>query len=684
MKIDLRVDGHQFALRLPPESGRWSFAMVPGGTFVGVLSPILPTTSAWSEIPAPQKEQLGPFALVLRQETAEAVRAVTSRDDFVWHAGRLTIAGSSLERGSVRGVTLEACDPGLLLDLLGHDALDDEESDWLLRTEGGAPNQLAFLKLGAVASFGRAREIAARGEPDWIWRWLPCASEADPTWKRNRTISRRAGRLDCRGADPRLENLSGNPAALILDGEEVAATVSLTHEREPFLLEVSTSRLALEGRFSRRPKRPLVYVNRTIQLPEHPAGWGEHPAVESVSFRRVDGYRHHQYVLIHASATIGSSSAATLNLEGPGIEPIHAQLIRLGAHCYLCAVMPGATVRVDGQRVRPRHMRRLRRGALIELGDATFRFLPADEIELKALGAHTHPGAAPLDDLSVRGLFGIQESVSAFRHSVCNVLLTNLRGLAPMLPERWSDEAFRKRFLNVLDRDIVDQEIGKLMSAPLDHGQTVQSVFPELCRELQRRAHQLARTVSRLKSGTQTGSGLEALSREAVTVSDELIQGVQQIEGALARRRVEVGRLVTRARDIVLADPREGTAEITIRHQSGARDQVFGLESELLNVFVELFRNADRHGASHGAIDASVEPIEGRRGGVCVVVRSRGPELPARAVARMLDDGSPGRYGLVYVRDVVERLHCGILTLNPAGGGGLEVRVQIFRQVHRS
>lgn len=671
MRLRLERTDRELFLSLPEDAEPASFALLEERTQVVSLRPLLARDGrrvSLGVVPG------GAFRCVLRRESKEGPRALVSP----WiHPRSATGDGWLLlrERESLE-VELERCDPGLVVDAASSSG--EALVHALLRTETGAPNQLVFLVLGDQVGFGRSSadgDDAAR----WIWRFLPCRDERDPAWQKNRAISRRAGRLAFVENVLCVENQAGHRDALHLDGEPIARRVTHAAPWRGGRLDVSPGRLALDLRATSRTTWPVVYVPPGTTWEGGVQGFGSAPAYESLVCERSEGWGHHRYVLLHSSVLIGSGGPSTCRLEGAGIRPVHAQLVRLGERCFVCSVSDDARVEVDGKRVRPRHLYPLGNGSRVVIGEAVFRFVSAHEVEMKGFHSHTDPGLAPLDQLSVAGLHRAQAALSAFRHSLCNELLNNLRGLASLWSSRATDESFRARFLAVLDRDVIDREIRKLVGTVMEGSSTLEDVLRELCRDLVRRAERLARGVERARRTLREARGADGEETRLVRRSDELLRSVQWLEDALSGRRVSIRVALGRARDVLLASAGAGVQAIAVSVDPALRDGVFGEANELHNAFTELLRNALRHGAGD-EVTVNLEGLPGRRGGVRLTIANAGQGLSADRIAQFDSGSRVGSYGLVYVRSVIEEHHGGTFHMLPNERGGVTVTVELYRQ----
>jgi hypothetical protein len=107
--------------------------------------------------------------------------------------------------------------------------------------------------------------------------------------------------------------------------------------------------------------------------------------VQSIVFRRAANLREHAYALVPGSLTLGRAPHAALDLDAPGVAPLHARLSFDGRGFTIEAIGgPAAAVTVDGLRAPAETPLPLSPGVRISVGGAAFTVHETTDAEFTA------------------------------------------------------------------------------------------------------------------------------------------------------------------------------------------------------------------------------------------------------------------------------------------------------------
>jgi hypothetical protein len=248
----------------------------------------------------------------------------------------------------------------------------------LLCCEGVAGLTKLFVVGGERLAIGRSREDPKRGvRNDAIVRALPCRDQQkDPeNWAATVQVSHSHAEIAVDGA--RATAVDRSSRGTILDGAPLPKEKAVPLP-DAFALDIATPLLRLEGRIARAPAASSSLDDAT-DLGEATADG----PIEAIVLRRAANVRDHAYALAPRSLALGRAPLAPLDLDAPGVAPLHARLTF--AQGALCVEALGDSLTIDGARLEPGAPVPLFPGARVALGTATLAYKEAEDADFTTI-----------------------------------------------------------------------------------------------------------------------------------------------------------------------------------------------------------------------------------------------------------------------------------------------------------
>ncbi|MBN1441269.1 MAG: serine/threonine protein kinase [Planctomycetes bacterium] len=267
----------------------------------------------------------------------------------------------------------------------------------VLRQETSVGERRSFISFSERIRFGRTNDPERGIQNDFIWRCLPCRSQAkDPeNWQRNLTISQQLGTVYPEGTTVVVE-----PALRAKHGIGIGGVRSFRPARmhaDRFHISLGDKALELDGfrmlRSSDPPDLDLSFLGLSrpagVQAPQASGFSNASCLIDHISFQRASNWPLHEYFIVLRLLKIGSSANAGLRLRSPGVESEHAAVIFDEGEAFILPLGGKIIVRGDidvfaaapsqritdphGIELEPSCLLPLRPGLELVLGDAHLR-----------------------------------------------------------------------------------------------------------------------------------------------------------------------------------------------------------------------------------------------------------------------------------------------------------------------
>ncbi len=261
----------------------------------------------------------------------------------------------------------------------------------VLLIEGAPGLRRVFLVAGRRLAFGRSRDDPRRGtRNDVVLRVLPCRDQArDPdNWAATVRISNAHAEVDV-AEDGATATVVDRSARGTLLGGTPLATDRPAPLPDAFELDVAAHALVLAGRVVRAPKAaaalPASIEGPTSLGDEAGAaggGAGAGGEIDAVVLRRASNCPDQAYALVARSVTLGRAPRAAIDLDAPGVAPLHARIWATADGFEVEALGgTGAPLQAGGF-VAPAGARlRLLPGARLRLGEAEVLYREVQEAD---------------------------------------------------------------------------------------------------------------------------------------------------------------------------------------------------------------------------------------------------------------------------------------------------------------
>lgn len=299
------------------------------------------------------------------------------------------------------------------------------------------------------------------------------------------------------------------------------------------------------------------------------------------------------------------------------------------------------------------------------------------------VGVSLPPPENPLNGLSVRVLHKLEKLDSYLRHSVVEVCLNNLKIFAQLAPAKMHDPGFAEKVMRCIPSfPAAAAEISAMFEKPLEDDIALCVLFADEHAAL---LEHLADIEAILRDAGETKPDdlfWQRFSAGIPLLIDGVLTALGAVTTAIGGIRIPLFPIVQMAANLFRPRCEEKNIALAVFDKTDRPSTVFADGTALLNVFVELLRNACRHAFGPSSPDKKIEMAvsyaDRDRRTVQVEVSDNGVGIPPEILDRLGQRGvgaSGSGDGIAHVMNVIRRDHLGDIKITSRAGKGVKVSV---------